>query len=160
MWELTKTDQDKALARLAIGAFFYAMQSCEYLTVTGPRKTKIARVENIRFHLNGHEIPVTARNLARADTVSITFVEQKSDIKNQTITMYCTDDPLLCPVKAWAAVVQYILSFPGNDKNTPVNWCYLKFVKPTAGRKGRITFLKSDGMIRLCLLYTSPSPRD
>lgn len=41
---------DKALCKLVIGAFFFTMCSCEYIQVTGPRKTKLLTVKNINFY--------------------------------------------------------------------------------------------------------------
>ena len=35
--------------------------------------------------------------------------------------MHWTADPILCPVKAWASVIQCILSYPGSGPHTPVN---------------------------------------
>ena len=43
------TPLDEALGELACGAFFFGMRSCEFLTVTGKRKTKRLKVRNIRF---------------------------------------------------------------------------------------------------------------
>ena len=43
------TPKDEALGQLATGAFFFGMRSCEYLTVTGPRKTRQLTVETCDF---------------------------------------------------------------------------------------------------------------
>ena len=48
--------------------------------------------------------------LASADIIIITFEFQKNDWRNHTVHMFCTNDPLLCPVKAGAAIVHRILS--------------------------------------------------
>ena len=40
---------DVALCELFIGAFFFAMRSCEYVKVSGYRKQKLLKVDNIRF---------------------------------------------------------------------------------------------------------------
>lgn len=42
-----------------------------------------------------------------------------------TITQHCTNDHVLCPVRAWASIVQRILSYPGTNNNTPVNAFHL-----------------------------------
>lgn len=43
------TPKDEAMRQLANGAFFFGMRSCEYLNVTGTRKTKQLRVKDIHF---------------------------------------------------------------------------------------------------------------
>jgi hypothetical protein len=45
------SDFDKALCELFIGAFFFAMRSCEYVQVQGHRKTKLLTISNIRFYI-------------------------------------------------------------------------------------------------------------
>ena len=121
MWAIASTPQEKALARLAIGAFFFALRSCEYLHVKGERKTKLLCVENIRFFHNGRLIPHSSPDLASSSVVSITFLSQKTDLKNQTVTMYRTNDALLCPVRAWAGIIQSILQSPTGSPTSTVN---------------------------------------
>ena len=105
MWEMACTDQEKALARLAIGAFFHAMRSCEYLRVAGERRTKIVCKQDVRFFLGSRELPHDHPDLFTADAVQITFRFQKSLIRDACITMYRTRDKILCPVRAWAGVI-------------------------------------------------------
>ena len=38
-----------------------------------------------------------------------------------TVPQHRTFDPMLCPVKFWAAVIKRILSYPGTRPNTPIN---------------------------------------
>jgi hypothetical protein len=45
---------DKALCELFIGAFFFAMRSCEYVHVTGTWKTKVLKIKNINFYRGTH----------------------------------------------------------------------------------------------------------
>ena len=40
---------DEAMEQLATGTYFFGMGSCEYLTVSGFRKTNQLTVKNIRF---------------------------------------------------------------------------------------------------------------
>jgi hypothetical protein len=47
--KLSISAADKALCELFTGAFFFAMRSCEYVKVSGPRKMKLLTVNNIRF---------------------------------------------------------------------------------------------------------------
>ncbi len=93
---------DKAMSELFTGAFFFAMRSCEYLKVSGTKKTKILCLRNIRFFKGTRLLNHTANNLHTADTISITFEEQKQDTKNDIITHHHTKDRVLCPVKIWA----------------------------------------------------------
>jgi hypothetical protein len=48
--------------------------------------------------------------------------------------MHCSGDPLLCPIRAWAAAVMRILSYPGTSTTTYVN-AYLT----TGGNLGYLT---------------------
>jgi len=79
---------------------------------------------NFRFFnrncLVEHEDP----RLCMALSVSITFEFQKNDERNDTVTMHRTGDSYMCPVVAWAAVIQRILSYPGTGPTTTVNTMY------------------------------------
>jgi hypothetical protein len=110
-----------ALCELFIGAFFFAMRSCEYLKVSGPRRTKILALRNIRFHSGTKLIPHNAKNLHLADTVSITFELQKRDTKNDIITQHRTEDKIFCPVKIWSKIVRRLISYPSTNTDTTVN---------------------------------------
>ena len=113
-----------AVSQLATGAFFFAMRSCEYLQTNlaeDKRRTKILRVQDIRFFVKGRQIPHSNTNLALSDTVSITFEFQKSDERHETITMHRSGDSMLCPVRSWASIIQRILSYPGTDPSSTVN---------------------------------------
>jgi len=128
MFANTSTIENIAIAQLAIGAFFFAMRSCEYLRTNiaeEKRRTKTLRVRNIRFFRKGRLVPHTHRSLALADTVSITFEFQKSDERHETITMHRSGDTVLCPVRAWAAIVRRILSYPGTTSDTNVNTIFV-----------------------------------
>ena len=103
------------------------MRSCEYLKVSTKvedRRTKLLCVMNFRFFnrncLVEHEDP----RLCMALSVSITFEFQKNDERNDTVTMHRTGDSYMCPVVAWAAVIQRILSYPGTGPTTTVNTMY------------------------------------
>jgi hypothetical protein len=56
--------------------------------------------------------------------VSITFEDQKNGQKNQTRTQQRTDDPVLCPVKAWLLLVLRIFASPNTNPHTTVNAFY------------------------------------
>jgi hypothetical protein len=97
---------DKALCELFIGAFFFAMRSCEYVKVSGTRKTKILALRNIRFLKGRRTISHSDPLIHLSDCVSITFELQKRDTKNDTITLHRSSDPILCPVKIWAKIIR------------------------------------------------------
>jgi hypothetical protein len=113
-----------ALSDLAIGAFFFAMRSCEYLKVPTRGKTKLLRIHNIRFYDGTKiEVPHSTPDLSlRAHFVSITFESQKTAQKNQTRTQRRTNNPILCPVLVWARIVTRILSSPHTSSQSPVNF--------------------------------------
>lgn len=111
-----------AIGQLCCGAFFFAMRSCEYLSVLGrERRTKLLLLRNIRFFLSHREVPHSSVDVARCDCVVITFEFQKNDERDITVSQHRTADSVLCPVKAWASLVQRILSYPGSGPLTPVN---------------------------------------
>ena len=49
VYSLVLSAFDKALCELFIGAFFFAMRSCEYVQVQGTRRTKLLTLRNIKF---------------------------------------------------------------------------------------------------------------
>jgi hypothetical protein len=115
------SDFDKALCDLFIGAFFFAMRSCEYIKVSGPRKTKLLLVHNIKFYRGRRVLPHSDPLLHRADCVSITFDFQKRDSKGDVITQHRCSDPLLCPVKVWARIIRRLTSYQSTSPTTQVN---------------------------------------
>ena len=59
------------MGQLVVGAFFFAMQSCEYSEASGSRRT--VRIGDIVFRLGGESIRIVNEEvLASADTVSLT----------------------------------------------------------------------------------------
>jgi hypothetical protein len=59
--------------------------------------------------------------ISLTDMVSILFESQKRDKQNETITQHRTGDPLLCPVRMWATIVQRVRSYLCMTENTTVN---------------------------------------
>jgi hypothetical protein len=59
-----------------------------------------------------------------ADSISITFEIQKKDERDDMVTQYASGHQIRCPVRAWAAVVKRIRSYPGaaNDKAVSALW--------------------------------------
>jgi len=120
-YRLALSNMDKARCELFIGAFFFAMRSCVYVTVYGKKTTKLLSVKNIRFFTGKRMVNHSDNNLHFSSSVSITFEEQKRGTKNDTITHHRTNDPLLCPVKIWSKIIKRILSYPSSDENSTVN---------------------------------------
>ena len=123
------TVENLALAQLVIGAFFFAMRSCEYLRTNIPeekRRTKTLCIRNLRFFIKGCLLAYCAANLILADTITVTFEFQKSDERHESVTMFRSGDPTLCPVRAYAAIVKRILSYPNTDYDTTINTIYVK----------------------------------
>ena len=110
------------IGELTTGALFFGMRSCEYLQVTGERKTKLLRLKNIRFFIQKRELNKLSNtsSLFQATTVTITFEFQKNGDKEADITMH-RNNKELCPVKAWATIVSRILSYPSTSLFSPVN---------------------------------------
>ncbi len=107
--------------QLFTGAFFFAMRSCEYLKVSGTRRTKLLTLKNIRFFKGRRELKHSDKSLHSADTVSITFEFQKKDTRNDTVTHYRSGHKSICPVLVWANIVQRIRAYPSSTDITPVN---------------------------------------
>ena len=106
---------DAAMGELATGAFFFGMRSCEYLTVTGNRKTKQLTVKDIRFFKNNVELTDKRSPFIEfADTVSITFVFQKKKRKMVTVTQPRSGNTI-CPVRIWARIILRVLSYKGSS---------------------------------------------
>ena len=116
-----ETEEDRAVGQLAVGAFFFAMRSCECSRVSGERRTKLLRLRNIQFCRGRRRMCHNDRSLLSADSVSVTFEFQKNDERDVTIAQHCTHDTTLCPVRAWAALVKRVLGCPSTNSDTPAN---------------------------------------
>jgi hypothetical protein len=149
MHERAKTPKEKALAELAIGAFFFAMRSCEYTKVSEPRRTKLLCLRNIRFFRGGTILTHDHPELDTADAVSILFEFQKNDQRDAPITMWRTKWGLLCPVRAWAAIVKRIAGYEKSTKDTPVCTTWVPNAKPTFKNPGHYAQVKDSDMIKL-----------
>ena len=76
---------------------------------------------NIRFFKDGCLLSTPSVNLEFADSIAVTFEMQKNEQKHETIIHGRTDDPVLCPVKQWALLVNRIWSYQGTTENTQVS---------------------------------------
>ena len=77
---------------------------------------------NVVFRVGRRVLPhhSSLSQLSRADTVSITFENQKNGEKMETVTQHRTDIDM-CPVKFWAATVHRIRQYPGATDRTTVD---------------------------------------
>ena len=112
---------DKIKANLLIVAFFFAMRSCEYSTVSGTRRTKIIRLGGIRFYIGKRLIPHDSPILHRATSGTLLFEYQKNDSRNETVTAHKTYHPTMCPVIQLVILVRRLLAIPGANQHTPIN---------------------------------------
>ena len=139
MAKLVATETQRTISQLSIGGFFFACRSCEYLKVpeAEKRRTEILRLRDIRFFKNGRELNHGDPQLEYADCVSLTFEVQKNDERMDVVTQLSTGEGLLCPVKAWAAVVRRIWQYAGATIDTPVSAVW---------RNGKIEHIQSKEM--------------
>jgi hypothetical protein len=145
---LQHTTLDAAISQLTVGAFFFAMRSCEYSKVSKSeeRRTKLLTVHNIRFFRSRWECPHNHHALHLADSVSITFEFQKNDERDVTITMHRTGDATLCPVISWSSIVRRIRAIPGTSDSSPVCTYLL-----TDGTTGLVTSKQILDWLRDCV---------
>jgi len=84
-------------------------------------------------------VPHHDPNLHLADSITIKFKRQKNNECDATVTQHHTLDPELCPVLAWASLVNRVLSHDGTGPSTPV--CTIK------GSDGKLFQLTSTMML-------------
>ena len=84
------------------------------------KRTKLLCLCNIRLFKDGRLLSTPSDDLEFADSVAVTFEMQKNKMKHETIIHGRTDDPVLCPVKQWARLVNRIWSYQGTtgDQNS------------------------------------------
>ena len=76
---------EKAVSELILGAFFFAMRSCEYVKTYKPGRTKKLHIRNIKFTKIRRTICKTSKEIFKADYVSITYEFQKNADKFEVI---------------------------------------------------------------------------
>eukprot|EP00956_Cyclotella_meneghiniana_P009275 scaffold12750_cov51-Cyclotella_meneghiniana.AAC.2 len=110
MSKLQVTETQRAVSQLSISAFYFACRSCEYVKVQQAelRRTDILRLRSIQFRRHNRVIRHDNPELEYADCVTLTFEMQKKEEKFDTVTQYCTKHEVMCPVRAWAAIVKRI----------------------------------------------------
>ena len=84
------------------------------------KRTMLLCLRNIRLFKDGRLLSTPSDDLEFADSVAVTFEMQKNKMKHETIIHGRTDDPVLCPVKQWARLVNRIWSYQGTtgDQNS------------------------------------------
>ena len=115
----------KHIPELLIGAFFFAMRSCEYSTVDTQGRTKRLTIGDVQFLDRKHKkINQSDKQLIKkAKYVQITFQNQKNGNKNMRRTHGKTNHKVLCPVRAWAIVITRIRERQTKE-STPVNFVW------------------------------------
>jgi len=109
-------------ADLVVGAFFFAMRSCEFVRTPRQGKTVPLELGNITFRAkHGSEVEKDDPDLVlKAEYVTITFVDQKNGIKRDRRTQRKTGLDL-CPVKAWGRACQRVIqTMGGADPKTRI----------------------------------------
>ena len=98
----------KAVATEVRRAVRQLVVSCEYSEVNGDRRTKILRVGHLDLK-DGRNVDLTdALELRNADTVSVTYRNQKNGDRGVTVTQHRTEgvgQSTLCPVCTLADLV-------------------------------------------------------
>jgi hypothetical protein len=131
--ELSSSERDLAVSWLMIGAIFFAMRSCEYLKTAAEEKkrTKIIRIGNVSFKKQNRTLNWSDDNLDKADLVRIRFVFQKNDRRDVCVHMFRSGDNVLCPVVAWANIVNRVRLISGASENSEVCLFQSKTEKPS-----------------------------
>ena len=77
------------------------------------KQTKLLWLCNIRFFKEGMLLLMPLDSLELTDSVTVTFEMPKNDLKHKTFIHGQKDDPILCPVKQWAHLVNWIWTYLG-----------------------------------------------
>ena len=105
--DLLNDPKDNAID-IIIGAFFFAMCSCEFAKVPLAGRTVYICLGGIGYYLNDFQlIPHHHPDLLElAAFVWVLFEDQKNRLKCNTHTQMKTHNPLLCPVLRLGRTVQ------------------------------------------------------
>lgn len=107
LWRSRSSELDLAIGQLTVGAFFFAMRSCEYVSVEEKGKTQGLRLSDIQFFAGNRLVQKSDPLLyEKSTTVTVTFRNQKNgdsfSIQNNGGTMsgeslcgYCKKNPVL-----------------------------------------------------------------
>jgi hypothetical protein len=131
--------------QLLVAAFFFAMRSCEYMSVMDDRRMKLLCLWNIHFFLGRRALKHSDPCLTLANTISISFEYQKRNERNETVTQHRTGDPLISPVRKWGAVLQRVWEYPNMTENPEVNTFHF------AGKSTNIQGSKALSFLRVAI---------
>ena len=112
---------------LTIGAYFFAMRSCEFVWTRKRGRTRLLTLGNVTFRAANKQLisPRDPELESRAAYVTICFVDQKNGKKREKRTQGRSGKSRFCPVLAWIRVVTRLLRhFP--DANQDITVCSLK----------------------------------
>ena len=105
--------REQARAWLIGGALFFALRSCEYLFVgNNERKTRPIRACDVVFRDGPRVVPHDSPALHLADTVSVDFGDQKSNIRDETVSQDNNHRDDLNPVILFAKTIRRLRSYP------------------------------------------------
>jgi hypothetical protein len=137
-------------ADLAIVGLFFAMRSCENTTTPQPGRTKTVDMAGVTFlDRDKRETPHEHPGLSLAVCVTFLFADQKNREKNDRRTQKRTDDPVLCPVRRAASLIERIRRLvPDFTGATTIN-TYAQH-----SRKGLVTLQLASGFLRTQLRHT------
>ena len=103
------------------------MRSCECTTTPNPGRTKTIDLLGMTFRdQDKKEVPQIMPTLPNSEYVSFNFVDQKNKEKNDSRSQRATGDPILCPVKRSASLVERIRRLvPNHSPSTTINTIFL-----------------------------------
>jgi hypothetical protein len=135
--------------QLIILAFFFALRSCEYLCVDNShwkantkskaRRTLPLQLSSFVFWKDHRILPHNSPVLHLADAVTIIFLFQKTNVRNEQVTQTRTGHKLYCPVVAAASIVRRLLLYKQHSACKSDN----PFVYEFLTSKGKAGILKS-----------------
>ena len=142
----TQDSEFAIIAELVIMGYFYAMRSCEFTRTPQRGRTKLIRLRGIVFRdANNVELDnKDGRMRADAERVTLTFENQKNGLKMDRRTHQRTSDPVLCPVKRIASLVNRIyrtVPFAGPD--TTINTVFINERRTQISSTSIRTFMRS-----------------
>jgi hypothetical protein len=109
-----------AFYQLIVLALFFAMRSCEYLKVSGDRRTTTLCLRDIVFRTENEIVHHSSPDLHLADRVTLTFQFQKNQNRKDSVTQSKSGHPACCPVHAAAAIVKRLRTNDFCPDNTPL----------------------------------------
>ena len=117
-------DPEDHATDIIIGAYFFAMRSCEFLDVPEQGRTVNIRLGGIRFYSKEFELIPHHHHphlIELSAFVWVLFEDQKNRLKCDSRTQAKTNDPLLCPVLRLGRAVQRVRKFVVNhNADTPL----------------------------------------